>query len=72
MALTRAQNLTAALDNIARQLADMTASPKPSYSVGDRSVSWTEHFNSLLDQQEALEVALQRCDGPFEVRTQGA
>jgi hypothetical protein len=68
---SRADNLNAALDNIAAQLADMTANPKPSYSAGGRSISWGEHFNNLVTQQEKLYAALQMADGPFEVRSEG-
>lgn len=68
---TRADNLQTALDNIAARLADVTANPKPSYSVDGESVSWTEYFNALTQQQLALEQALQRANGPFEVRSRG-
>ncbi len=68
---TRAQNLDTALDNVAAQLALITANPKPTYTVDGESVSWTEHFTALLEQQENLEKARQRADGPFEVRQYG-
>lgn len=47
---TPLDHLKAAYANIATQLAEMTASPKPSYSSNGRSVSWGEHFNNLMTQ----------------------
>lgn len=65
---TAAENVATAIDNIASQLVDMTANPKPSYSIGSRSVSWTEHFRSLTDQLRALNELQQQLD-PFEYRS---
>lgn len=64
---TASENLATALDNIAQQLADMTANPKPSYSNNGRSVSWGEHFRNLLDAEKALREELQRAAGPYDV-----
>lgn len=67
---TEAENIQTALNNIAAQLADMTANPKPSYSNNGRSVSWGEHFNNLLGAQKALREQLVAAQGPFEVVSQ--
>lgn len=69
MIATRAENLTTALNQIATQLADLTAAPKPSYSVNGRSISWGEHFAALTARYEEIEKMLQRADGPFELRS---
>ena len=68
---TRQQNLQTALDNVAAQLATMTANPKPSYSADGQSVSWGEHFNNLLAAQDKLLAQLQASEGPWEVITIG-
>jgi len=68
---TRGQNIDTALDNIAAQLASMTANPKPNYSIDGQSVSWADYLNMLLQQQESLYHARQMADGPFEVRSMG-
>lgn len=52
---TPLQNLQTAYAQICAQLADMTASPKPSYSNNGRSISWGEHFNSLMEAKKKLE-----------------
>jgi len=59
------QLIQTALLNVAQQLADMTASPKPTYSVDGKSVSWGEHFNNLLASQQKLREQLQKAQGPF-------
>ncbi len=69
---TPTENIQAALNNVYQQLADITASPKPTYSVGGRSVSHGEHFNNLLASRKELLLALQQVNGPFEVRSFGA
>lgn len=64
---TEAENLQTSLTNIAQQLADITANPKPTYSENGRSISWTEHFNSLMNAQKLIREQLQKAAGPFEV-----
>lgn len=64
-------NLITAKEQVAARLVELTASPKPSYSVDGQSVSWESYFATLTNQLQALEQAIQRADGPFEVRTQG-
>jgi len=68
---TRAQNLDTAIDNIAARLAEMSANPKPNYSLDGESYSWSELFSMLSTKMEGLEKARQRADGPFEIRSQG-
>lgn len=65
-------DLITARDNIAAQIASITANPKPSYSIDGQSVSWGEHFNNLMSQLKELESAVQRAGGPFEVRSWGS
>ena len=64
-------NLITAKEQVAARLVELSASPKPSYSVDGQSVSWESYFATLTNQLQALEQAIQRADGPFEVRTQG-
>lgn len=71
MIATRADLLTTAINNIAQRLADITANPKPTYTEDGASYDWAGYFAMLTDKQLALEQALQRCDGPFEVRSMG-
>jgi len=66
---TRKQNIATALDNIAARIADLTANPRPNYSIDGRSYSWQSLLDSLLAAQEKLLQADQQADGPFEVVT---
>ena len=68
---TRLENLETSLDNMALQLADITANPKPSYSINGQSVSWVEYQRFLLDGMAALRVQIQVEDGPVCHITQG-
>lgn len=48
-----------------------TNGPKPSYSVGGRSVSWPEWLRTSLDSLKELDEAIQRYSGPTVVFTRG-
>ena len=52
---TLLENLQTARDNMAARLAEITASPKPSYSIDGQAFSWTEYMKFLLDGIRALD-----------------
>jgi hypothetical protein len=56
--------------NVAAILAQITADPKPSYSIDGQSVSWESYFSMLTDRLEKLNHLIQIEGGPFEQRTQ--
>ncbi len=68
---TVAENLDTAIANVAIVLASITASPKPTYTVGDKNVSWTEYLTALTNQLHVLRVARQEADGAFVVTSRG-
>jgi len=52
------------------RLAEITAQPKPSYSVEGHSYSWQQYFDSLVAKRE--ELMKQRAqEQPFEIVTRG-
>jgi hypothetical protein len=57
----------AAIDNIKLRIAEMTANPKPDYTVGNRSVSWSVYYQNLVGQLRTLLEAAQDLDGPYEI-----
>lgn len=63
-------NLLTARDNVATNLAAITADPKPNYSVDGQSVSWQSLFDSYMAQLERLDAQINGAD-PFEVRSRG-
>jgi hypothetical protein len=62
--------LTSAKANVASILAEITANPKPSYSIDGQSVSWESYFSMLTDKLEKLNQLIQVEGGPFEQQTQ--
>lgn len=52
---TALENLTTARNNIAANLAEITARPKPNYSINGQSVSWQSLFDSYVSQLERLD-----------------
>lgn len=58
--MTLAESYTLARDNYAAQLVELSdpARRKVSYSIGNRSVSWTEYQRFLLDSMDALQTRL--------------
>ena len=63
------ENLTTTRDNIAANLASITASPKPSYSVDGQSFSWNEYHRMLLESLLAVNKQIAAAD-PFEITTE--
>ena len=68
---TIAENLATAKANFAQQLADISANPKPSYSVDGRSYQWGEYLKFLTDSMNAIDISIQSEEGPDEVVIQG-
>ena len=58
--MTLVESLTQARDNYAAQLVELSdpARRKVSYSIGNRSVSWTEYQTFLLSTLKDLEAQL--------------
>lgn len=66
---TNAENLATAYANYAITLAEISADPKLTYTVGDRTFGWTEYQTFLTKQMEAIEKLQQTASGPFIVRS---
>ncbi len=64
-------SLNQSLLNVTLALQDMTANPKPNYSLDGRSYSWNELMESLMKKQSELRVAIQEADGPFQCSSYG-
>jgi hypothetical protein len=67
---TSAENLQTMLDEIDAQLLTMTASPKPTYSIDGMSVSWGDHFKTLMEARKTIRELLILEEGPAEARVQ--
>lgn len=63
--------LELAKSQILDRIVEITASPKPSYSIDGQSFSWNEYLKTLTDQVKALDEIIAGMQGPtFEI-TQG-
>jgi len=69
---SRADALDAAISNVIARIQEVTASPKPNYSLDGEDYSWGDYLQVLTDNLLALEQARQRAEAPFEVRSYGA
>lgn len=63
---TASENVQYAIDNIAAQIREITANPKPDYSVNGQSVNWSSYLDMLSKQLETLQRAQQSLAGPFQ------
>jgi hypothetical protein len=66
---TAYENVQTAIDNVAAVLAEITANPKPDYSIDGQSVSWTSYYATLTQRMKDLMEIAQILAGPFEYRT---
>ena len=68
-------DLKTARDNLATQIKDVTAQPKPNYSIDGQTVGWGDYLRQLLAAQKEIEAAIVDAelasDGPFEIISQG-
>lgn len=63
-------DLNTAKAGYAARLAEISASPKPTYGLDGKNVSWTEYQKFLTDQIAAI-TKLINAEAPYEVRSQG-
>lgn len=63
-------DLETSLTQIRTRIKEITAAPKPNYSVDGQSVKWGDYLSQLLAAEKQLAEAVTREDGPFEERTQ--
>ncbi len=63
-------NLKTARDQIAANIVAITASPKPSYLIGNQQVSWNELFDSYTKSLQSLNDQINGAE-PYEYATQG-
>jgi len=68
---TAAENFLTTYNNVAARLAEITASPKPSYTENGRTFNWTEYQRFLVDQMTTLKELLVSAEGPYELESRG-
>ncbi len=68
---TTLEALQQAKENLCNRLAEISANPKPSYSDQGRTVSWTEYQSMIITNLQALDQAIARASGPYEIVSVG-
>jgi len=63
--------LTTALANIDAKILEISANPKPNYSIEGQSIQWSSFFNDLMTQRQKLSELLVIAQGPGEFVVEG-
>jgi len=66
---TPVQSLDTAINNISAVIAQITADPKPNYSIDGQLVSWGDYLDTLTTKLASLIRTRQMLDGPFQKQT---
>ena len=66
---TDLENLRSIKSQLIAALADLTANPKPTYSVNGQSFSWSEHRAGLMQQLTEVNGLIQ-AESPYELKSQ--
>lgn len=69
--MTDLEQLQTIKTNTLAILVDLTANPKPSYSINGQSVSWESYYAQLLAQLERINSLIRVEGGPVEIATVG-
>jgi hypothetical protein len=67
---TNLENLKTIRSQILQELADLTASRKPTYSVDGQTFSWNDYRSRLLSDLREVDAQI-AAEEPLESRTQG-
>jgi hypothetical protein len=68
---TNLELLELSYSNLAIAIANATASPKPNYTEGGRTVAWADYLDGLLAKQAAIKKLIAAEQEPFELVTEG-
>lgn len=69
--MTALENIAAAINNIAAKIAEVSANPKPNYSLDGESYSWADYLKMLTEQITELRQAQAVLSSPYEIRSRG-
>jgi len=66
---TPVQSLDTAINNISAVIAQITADPKPNYSIDGQLVSWGDYLDTLTTKLASLIRTRQMLGGPYQRQT---
>ncbi len=67
MSLSQLQTIKA---NLLDRIAEITAQPKPNYSIDGQTVSWQSYMDSLFDRLDQIDRQINAAE-PFEEVSRG-
>lgn len=68
--MSEATTLATIKANILAQLEDISANPKPNYSIDGQQVSWQSHFDSLMNALDRINAQINAAE-PYEIVSRG-
>lgn len=68
--MSEATTLATIKNNILAQLEDISANPKPNYSIDGQQVSWQSHFDSLMNALDRINSQINAAE-PYEIVSRG-
>lgn len=64
-------NVNQAIVNVTALIAQVTASPQPTYNLDGESIPWESYLAMLIDKLEKLQEASIFLSGPYQLISQG-
>lgn len=58
-----------AITNLTAKIAELSADPKPSYSVDGQTFNHSEYFKMLTESLDSLITQRRRLQGPYQIMT---
>lgn len=62
-------NIAQAITNISETIKEITANPKPNYTVDGQTVNWADYLDTLTTKLQSLLKTQQLLGGPFQKMT---
>ena len=62
-------NIAQAITNISETIKEITANPKPNYTVDGQTVNWADYLDTLTTKLASLLKTQQLLGGPFQRMT---
>jgi hypothetical protein len=62
-------DIETAIDNISAIIVEITANPKPNYTVDGQTVNWGDYLDTLTTKLQSLLKTKQLLSGPFQRAT---
>lgn len=68
---TDAEMLATIKSQLLARITEITAQPKPNYTIDGQTISWQSYLDSLWDKVEKVEAQITSASGSFQVESFG-